>query len=83
MTYRIVLTRRAVKDLEKLGEKEKKRILLKIKELEENPTSKSRKLTDSKIGSYRQKIGDYRAIFDINKKEIIILRIGHRKTIYK
>ncbi|MEK7553664.1 MAG: type II toxin-antitoxin system RelE/ParE family toxin [Patescibacteria group bacterium] len=41
------------------------------------------KLTDSKIGDYRFRIGDYRIIFDIKKEKIIIVAVGHRKDIYK
>jgi mRNA interferase RelE/StbE len=34
-------------------------------------------------GTYRFRIGDYRVIFDIYDENIAILRIGHRKSIYK
>ena len=40
------------------------------------------KLTDSKIGDYRFRIGDYRIIL-ISKRKIIIVAVGHRKDIYK
>ncbi len=36
-----------------------------------------------KIGTYRFRIGDYRVIFDIYGEDIVILRIGHRRSIYK
>jgi len=41
------------------------------------------KLTNPKIGTYRFKIGDYRVVFDLDDKTIVVLRIGHRKSIYK
>ena len=41
------------------------------------------KLTDPALETYRFRIGDYRVIFDIEDKEIVILRVGHRKNIYK
>ena len=40
-------------------------------------------LTDSELGTYRFRIGDYRVVFDIDGSEIIILRIGHRRELYK
>jgi mRNA interferase RelE/StbE len=40
-------------------------------------------LISHKIGTYRFRIGDYRAIFDIDGENIVILRIGHRRDIYK
>jgi mRNA interferase RelE/StbE len=36
-----------------------------------------------KIGAYRFRIGDYRVVFDIDDNNVVILRIGHRKSIYK
>ncbi|MCY7362657.1 MAG: type II toxin-antitoxin system RelE/ParE family toxin [Ignavibacteria bacterium] len=32
---------------------------------------------------YRIRIGDYRAVFEYTSNEIIVLKIGHRKEIYK
>ena len=40
-------------------------------------------LNDSRIGSYRFRIGNYRVIFDIKEDQIIILRVGHRGRIYR
>ena len=31
----------------------------------------------------KQRIGDYRVIFDIEDKEIVVLRVGHRRDIYR
>ena len=41
------------------------------------------KLSNKNIGSYRFRIGDYRIIFDIDGNDIVILKIGHRREIYK
>jgi mRNA interferase RelE/StbE len=43
----------------------------------------ARKLISHRIGAYRFRIGDYRIIFDIDGENIVILRIGHRRDIYK
>ncbi len=34
-------------------------------------------------GYRKMRIGDYRIIYKINKKEILIFKIGHRKDVYK
>lgn len=83
--YEILLTRRALKDLNNLPKSIQTRIAKKLKEYSTDPLKYARLLVDPKIGMYRYKIGDYRVIFDINNKnkQIIILRIGHRKSIYK
>ncbi len=40
-------------------------------------------MSNQKIGSYRFRVGDYRVIFDIDNGNIVVSRIGHRKSIYK
>jgi len=81
--YKIILTKRALKDIEKIDIKTKTHIGNKLKSLIDDPVKISRKLSNPIIGTYRFRIGDYRVIFDIDKDEVIILRIGHRRDIYK
>lgn len=40
-------------------------------------------LTGSESGRWRFRIGDYRVIFKIIKDKIVILKIGHRKDVYR
>lgn len=35
------------------------------------------------LGTYRYRIGDYRVIFDMDGKKVVILRIGHRREVYR
>ncbi len=81
--YEIIVTKRAEKDLDKLDVNIKSTIGRKIKEYSYNPFVYAKKLADPKIGSYRFRIGDHRVIFDIDGNKIIVLRVGHRKDIYK
>ncbi len=81
--YKIIFTRRALKDLEGIDKGKKVRIAEKLREYARDPLTYARKLIDSKIGTYRFRIGNYRLIFDIEDNDIVILRIGHRKDIYK
>jgi len=81
--YKIVLTKRALKDIEKIDIKTKTHIGNKLKSLTDDPMKISKKLSNPIIGTYRYRIGDYRIIFDIENNEVIILRIGHRRDIYK
>ena len=83
MRYNLVYTRRAIKDIEKLETNVKQRIGKTLLRYEGNPLSYSEKLIDPKLGSYRFRIGDYRVIFDIEGKDIVVLRVGHRRDIYK
>jgi len=81
--YNVVFTDRAKKDFKKLGVNIQKRLVDKLKEFSKDPLHNSRKLLDFKTGSYRFRVGDYRIIFDIEEKDIVILRIPHRKEIYR
>jgi len=40
-------------------------------------------LINPEFGTYRFRIGDYRVIFDIEDDQIIVLRIGHRREVYR
>ncbi len=83
MTFTLRFTQRAVKDIEQLDTLVKKRLAKKILALQDDPIGKSKKLLNPKLGSYRYRIGDYRVIFDIAGSDIVILRVGHRKEIYR
>ncbi len=83
MDYRLVYTRRAEKDIKKLDPTVKTSIGTSLLKLQDNPVQYSEKLTDPRIGTYRFRIGDYRVIFDIEGKDIVVLRVGHRKDIYR
>ena len=75
----------AAKEIDKLPPYIRKRILEKLKfySVQENPLKFADKLKDYRFGEYRFRIGDYRMLFDVKDKEIIILKVGHRKDIYK
>lgn len=49
-----------------------------------NPLAYAEILTNSRIGKYRFRIGDYRVVFDVIDGNIImILDVDHRKDIYR
>jgi len=79
--YRI--THRAIKDLEKFDDSIKVRLRKALLRFQSAPLKHAEKLTDSQLGSYRFRVGDYRIIFDLVESDIVVLRIGHRRDIYK
>ncbi|MEO0091488.1 MAG: type II toxin-antitoxin system RelE/ParE family toxin [candidate division WOR-3 bacterium] len=81
--FQILFTQRAIRDLTNINSDVKSRLASKLKEYATDPMQYARKLIDPKIGTYRFRIGDYRVIFDIDKENIVVLRIGHRKDIYR
>lgn len=81
--FQIELTHEAKKDLKKLEKKRAEIILRKIYSVRKTPLHYIERLVG--ITLWKLRIGDYRAILQLNTKErkISVLKIGHRKKIYK
>jgi mRNA interferase RelE/StbE len=83
VSYRLTYTLRAVRDIEGLDSRIKKRIENTLLRCQKDPLRYAERLTQSKLGTYRFRIGDYRVVFDLEGEEIVVLRVGHRREIYK
>ena len=81
---KLLITKRAQKELSKIPNAPAKNVVNKIKLLSKNthPTN-SKKLQGN--NNYRLRVGVFRVIYttDRKKKEITILRIADRKKIYR
>jgi mRNA interferase RelE/StbE len=82
-SYKVVITTTAQRDLERLDRETKARIGQRLKLVSAEPLKMAKKLSDPKIGTYRFRVGDYRIIFDLAGEELIVLRVGHRRDIYR
>jgi mRNA interferase RelE/StbE len=81
--YRLVYTHRATRDIDALHTGLKQRIGKTLLRYEPDPLKYAEPLKQSELGSYRFRIGDYRVVFDLSGDEIVILRVGHRREIYR
>jgi len=75
----------SIKEFSKLPKKAQLQIKQKL-ELYMSATSPldfAEHLTDFELGEYRFRIGDYRVAFDVENNTIKILKVGHRKDVYK
>ena len=82
--YRIFFKRSVEKDFSSIPKKDVKRILNRIKRLEEDPRpSGCEKLTGQE--RYRLRQGRYRIVYSIQDDELTIwvVKVGHRKDIYR
>ena len=82
--YRVLFRKSVEKDFSIIPKKDVKRILNRIKTLEENPRPPgSEKLTGQE--RYRLRQGRYRIVYSIqdDKLTVWIVRVGHRKGIYR
>ncbi len=83
MAYKVHYKKSVHRDLKKLGKKEAMRVMNYLeKDLSGKPDSYPvLKGKFSRLRKYR--IGNHRVIYVILEKDVVILRIGHRKDIYK
>ena len=82
--FRVIIHRKAVKELKHLPKDFQTRILEALKEMESSPFAGDiRKIRGEE--AYRRRIGDYRMefILDLEERTIAILRILHRRKAYK
>lgn len=83
MAFNIKYKKSVARDLGRLDKKEARRILDKIeKDLSERAESYPA-LKGEFAGLRKMRVGDYRAIFTLMDNDVLILRIGHRREIYK
>jgi len=83
MPFEIIWSNSAIKELKKIDRLIAKRIYDAVGKLREDPYRNIKKLTNSNY--FRLRVGDYRVIMDINENQlrILVIKVGHRKTIYK
>jgi mRNA interferase RelE/StbE len=81
--YTLIYTQRAERDIAGLDSKTKERIGKTLLRYKEDPLRYAEKLSDPILGTYRFRIGGYRVIFDLEGNEIVVLRVGHRREIYR
>mgnify|MGYP001593763097 CR=1 FL=1 len=82
MTFQIIWSDSASNSIKKLDKIIAKQIYNKVGELKENPYRYVKKLTGSPC--FRLRVGDYRILMEINQGilQILIVKVGHRSTIY-
>ncbi len=85
MPYSILFTRRAERDLEALDFAVRRRLSAQIDRLAENPFPQGCKKLQAEEAYFRIRVGDYRVIYQVEGKKliVIIVKIGHRKEVYR
>lgn len=85
MKYRVILAKSATKDIKKLVPPLQKRLQAKITFYSEqdNPLAFASPLKEPADAQYRFRVGNYRVLFDIEDDTIVILRVQHRREVYR
>jgi mRNA interferase RelE/StbE len=83
LAYNIGYKRSVERDLKKLPKAEARRILDQIGEELSEKAETYPVLKGKFTGLRKYRVGDYRVIYAILDDEVLVLRIGHRKDVYK
>ena len=82
MTYEIIFSDKALRQIKKLEKNVQERIIAVLERIRIRPETYVTKLVGDP--GYKLRVGDYRVILDIDNKilRILILKVGHRKNTY-
>lgn len=85
MAYRVVITRRAERDLTALPKAVVRRIDAKILSLADAPRPADAAKLKGADALYRIRVGDYRIVYEVQDDVvvIVIVRVGHRRGVYR
>ena len=83
MEYKITFKKSVTKDLKKISTEDADRILTKLASDLPKKADTLPQLQGSFSGLKKYRIGHYRIIFSIIKETILILKIQHRKNVYR
>ena len=81
--YQIIFTANAESQLKKLEKSVQERIIIVLERIRIRPEHFIERLVGEP--GFKLRVGDYRIILDVDQDKLIILvlKIGHRKNIYK
>ena len=83
MAFNITYKRSVIRDISRLDKKEARRIIDKIEKSLSEQAESYPALKGEFAGLRKMRVGDYRVVFTIIDKNVLVLRIGHRREIYK
>lgn len=83
--YKLLYKKAAVKGIQSLSSQIRRRLGIKLEFFidQENPLDFAEPLTKPADAQYRYRVGDYRILFDVEDHDIIILRVQHRREVYR
>ena len=82
--YRVKVGKKATKFIRSKTKKIQRQIINRLRQLGENPRPDNREAIKGAKDVYRIRTGDYRIIYQVREKELVVLvlRIADRKDIY-
>jgi len=83
--YKLSFKRSAEKELRKIPPPDISRLVQKIGTLSDEPRPSGTQMLKGDNRCFRLRQGDYRIVYEVNdvSREIIIIKIGHRREVYQ
>ncbi len=84
-SYSVELTRTAEKQLRRIAKRDRNRLVEAIRDLVDKPRPHGARKLQGYDDVYRIRARQYRAVYEIleDRVIVIVLKVGHRKDIYK
>ena len=84
MTHSVEFAPLARRQMNKLPREIQMRIIERVEELASNPRPAGVKKLVSEDSLYRVQVGEYRAVYQIRDRELVVLivKVGHRREVY-
>jgi len=85
MPYSIRFTPRTLRDFAAFDRATQQRLQRRIDRLAQNPYPAGGKKLQAEEPFYRIRVGDYRVIYQVEPQEllVVVVKIGHRKEVYR
>ena len=81
--FNVVIHAEVLRELRQMDARIKRQIKTAIEtRLAVAPHRFGKRLSHDLSGFWKLRVGDYRVVFKIDGKEVVIFRIGHRKEVY-
>lgn len=84
-SYSIELTRTAEKQLRRVAKRDRARLIEAIEALGQKPRPRDARKLRGYDEVYRIRVGQYRVVYEVydDRVVVIVLKVGHRKDIYR
>ena len=85
MPYTVQFTTSALREFSALERVDQRRVAIRIDALANNPFPSGSKKMKGEPDHYRIRVGDYRVIYRVDGMRVIVLivKIGHRRDVYR
>jgi len=83
LAYNILYKKSVSKDLRKIDKRERAQIFKKLQEVLSKNPKRGKKLKGRFRELYSYRIGDYRVVYTFVPQGVLVLRVSHRKEIYR